>query len=84
MDTVLFVVGGALSVVVLVYAVIYGSSARHAKRYRPGRPFEFAPVWFLARPESMETGHQARTELPATAREQQVAIGTKGGASGKW
>ncbi|WP_412541921.1 hypothetical protein R8Z50_05055 [Longispora sp. K20-0274] len=84
MDTVLFVVGGALGVVALVYAIVYGASSRQAKRYRPGRSFEFAPVWFLAQPELLVTGQKSSAKLPALTGAQPAAAGTKGGASGKW
>jgi hypothetical protein len=84
-STVLFVVGGVFGVIALVYAVVYGASARRAKRYRLGRPFEFSPVWFLAQPELVVTGQKSRTALPAVAAAPHVpAAGTKGGASGKW
>jgi hypothetical protein len=26
---------------------------RRGKRYRPGRPYEFRPVWFLSAPEQL-------------------------------
>lgn len=38
-------------VIALVSGLIYAGSARRSRRYRPGRPFEFAPVWFLSAPE---------------------------------
>ena len=48
-QTLLVFVGIPALVVLAVYALVYGSSARRAsKRYRPGRPFTFMPVWFLA------------------------------------
>ncbi len=87
MGTVLFVVGCALGIIVAVYAVVYASSARlpAAKRYRPGRPFEFSPVWFLAQPEPLVARQESRRALPATPIAlRKAAAGTKGGASGKW
>jgi hypothetical protein len=41
----------ALGVILLIYALVYASGARRAKRYRPGRPFDFTPVWYLASTE---------------------------------
>ncbi|WP_083937014.1 hypothetical protein [Longispora albida] len=86
MNTVLFVVGTTLGVVLFLYAVVYGVGARRAKRYRPGRAFEFAPVWFMAHPELKVAGHHAaHAALPAVPDAAHVAAaGTKGGASGKW
>jgi hypothetical protein len=48
-QTVLVFVAIPALVVALIYGLVYGSTARRvSKRYRPGRPFSFAPVWFLA------------------------------------
>jgi hypothetical protein len=48
-ETVLVFAGIPLLVVLVVYGAVYGTAARRAsKRYRPGRPFTFTPVWFLA------------------------------------
>lgn len=48
-ETVLVFIGIPALVVAAIYALVYGMSARRvSKRYRPGRPFTFAPVWFLA------------------------------------
>jgi hypothetical protein len=44
--------GIPLAVIAIIFALVYASGSRSAKRYRPGRPYEFAPVWFLARPEA--------------------------------
>jgi hypothetical protein len=65
-----------------------------AKRYRPGRPFDFTPVWFLGRPEQLAdsagTALAAGAQAPAlTSRKQELAgreapaAGT-GGASDRW
>jgi hypothetical protein len=32
----------------LIAVLVYGTNARRTARYRPGRSFVFAPVWFLA------------------------------------
>src|SRR5687768_14023278 len=49
----LVVFGGIpLAVVAVIYGLVYAGSARsNDRRYRPGRPFDFQPVWFLAAPE---------------------------------
>lgn len=62
----------ALAVVLLIYALVYAGGAHRAKRYRPGRPFEFTPVWFLSAPEQLagKTGAAALPEGPS--RQQQL------------
>ncbi|MFU8873565.1 hypothetical protein [Micromonospora sp. SL4-19] len=64
------------------------------KRYRPGRPFDFTPVWFLARPEQLADSAGAAlaagAQAPAlTSRKQEQAgreapAGGTGGASDRW
>lgn len=49
----LIFVGIPLAVIGIVFALVYASpGGRGTKRYRPGRPYRYAPVWFLARPET--------------------------------
>jgi len=55
-ETVLIYAGIPLAVIATVYGIVYAGSARRGKRYRPGRPFEFRPVWFLAAPEQLGDG----------------------------
>lgn len=50
-EVLLVFVGIPLGVFLLMAAAVYGGSSRRNRRYRPGRPFEFTPVWFLAAPE---------------------------------
>ena len=91
----LVVVPIAIVAVIWALASIGGPQAR--RRYRPGRPFEFAPVWYLAnhrsgaRPE--RAGH--RPALTAggaggagagsgTGAGSGGLQGTTGGASDRW
>ncbi|HEY2673810.1 MAG TPA: hypothetical protein VGJ07_26030 [Rugosimonospora sp.] len=68
-QTVLVFVGIPAAVIVAVFVLVYGTSARRSsKRYRPGRPFTFAPVWFLAAPERVAGEGPGATPLPAAAR----------------
>lgn len=99
----LLIYGGIPAVAVLVIAGLAyaGSRGRSgsgggggAKRYRPGRPFDFTPVWFLGRPEqladSVGTALAAGAQAPAlTSRKQEQAgreapAGGTGGASDRW
>jgi hypothetical protein len=96
-ETALIFVGIPLLVVLAVYGAVYGTAARRAsKRYRPGRPFTFAPVWFLA-----GTDDSGRSTAPALGTGEHAALpagpllaqvpdpaptdhGATGGASDRW
>ncbi len=67
-ETALIFAGIPAAVVAVVTGAVYGVSARRAKRYRPGRPFEFVPVWFVANPRRTTGGSTAAGALPAGAR----------------
>jgi hypothetical protein len=70
-------------VVAVVTIAVYAGGSRRSRRYRPGRPFEFTPVWFLAAPErQMSAGnataavtgaHRAALPAAATARRSAAA-----------
>ncbi|WP_163509835.1 hypothetical protein [Fodinicola acaciae] len=86
-------VGIPAAVVLVIAALVYGTSARRSTRYRPGRPFDFAPVWFLAAaPDAGAVGAPRTTagQLEAAAQESvpagqsEPAAESKGGASGSW
>ena len=97
-QTVLVFVGIPALVVAVVYGAVYGTTARRvSKRYRPGRPFTFAPVWFLAGTEgangstapALEAGEHrpALPPGPLLAQAQDApnaAHGETGGASDRW
>ncbi|WP_091078001.1 hypothetical protein [Micromonospora nigra] len=90
-------VGIPAAVILVVAGLAYvggGGSGGGAKRYRPGRPFDFTPVWFLGRPEQLAdsagTALAAGAQAPAlTSRKQEQAgveppAGGTGGASDRW
>jgi hypothetical protein len=69
-ETVLVFAGIPLAVVLVISGLAALGGGHAAKRYRPGRPFEFAPVWFLAAPEQLagaqaSGSHASHGELPA-------------------
>jgi hypothetical protein len=82
----------AIAAVVAALALA-GSSGRRARRYRPGRPYDFTPIWFLASPGQVSpalggpTGSRAHSpaiesgEVETGAR---VPMGATGGASDRW
>ena len=81
---------GAIPVVVmaLVTVLVYGASARRVPKYRPGRSYEFAPVWFLAAERSEVTppalAPGTRKALPGAPQPARPAGTRKGGARGTW
>ncbi|MFI7429854.1 hypothetical protein ACIBPB_22920 [Micromonospora sp. NPDC049836] len=91
-------VGIPAAVVLVIAGLVFAGSGRGggggAKRYRPGRRFDFTPVWFLGRPEQLAdsagTALAAGAQAPAlTSRKQELAgreapAGGTGGASDRW
>jgi hypothetical protein len=83
-ETVLIFAGIPALVVGAAFGLVFAGLARHGgRRYRPGRRYEFRPVWFLAS-DGRVTGDLALAatysgEWPAKAGQS----GT-GGASGTW
>jgi hypothetical protein len=85
-----------VGVLVLVASVVLAgnSQARRARRYRPGRPYDFQPIWFLASPERVVghqpalSGHASAPALDAPIFEDssgaRVLPGPVGGASDSW
>jgi len=92
-DTLLIFVGiPAVLVLVIAGLALAGKRGGHgAKRYRPGRPYDFTPVWFLAAPEQLAdptgTTLPAGAPVPALAGKTEIARkrgGATGGASDRW
>jgi hypothetical protein len=86
--TTLILIGIAVGVAVVIYGLVYAGGSRGAKRYRPGRPFTFTPVWFLSAPERQSrAGIAAGRELvaapPANAG-RPARVRETGGASDRW
>ena len=54
-STVLVFVIIPAAVVLLVASLVFAGSdrTRRTRRYRPGRPYDFQPTWFLAAPEQV-------------------------------
>jgi hypothetical protein len=71
LETVLIFVGIPLAVIALVAALLFVGSARRNsdRRYRPGRPFDFEPVWFLAPRAAQAASAQQREASDPTRRE---------------
>jgi hypothetical protein len=79
----LLLLAGAVGVGLIVAAMVYAGSSRRARRYRPGRPFPFTPVWFLSAPDVQLPASQRR-ELMAASAESRAGRDETGGASDRW
>lgn len=79
----LVMIGIAVGFALVIAALVFMGGARRAKRYRPGRPFAFVPVWFLAAPEQHSRAGISRelTAAPSTGRARPRETG---GASDRW
>lgn len=82
------------AVVLLVAALVFAGSdrGRRTRRYRPGRPYDFQPTWFLAAPEQVgplagaDGGHARAIEAGVLEDASGVRVlpGPTGGASDSW
>jgi hypothetical protein len=82
-ETTLVFVGIPLGFVLIMVLIIYGrSQVKGPNRYRPGKPWIYAPVWYLpqATPDSPP---QNRPALDSGAAEATKSAAV-GGASGEW
>jgi hypothetical protein len=80
----LILFGAPILVVVAVFTVIFLRHPRPQSRYRAGEPYNFKPVWFVARKGAV-TGESGTTALAAGEHgAETVASGPKGGSHGKW
>ncbi len=90
----LLVFGGIpAAVVLLVAALVYAAGGQGTPRYRPGRPYNFAPVWYLAAAPPGTAPESGRLALPAggqLALPSSASASTgapnaeRGGARGTW
>ena len=83
-----------VGIIIVIAALVASGSGRSrpTRRYRPGRPYDFKPIWFLASPAQVSPAFGGKTsaapELPAGVIEDssgmQVRPGPTGGASDRW
>ncbi|MEU4239973.1 hypothetical protein [Actinoplanes sp. NPDC026619] len=82
-------------VILLVASLVFAGSdrGRRTRRYRPGRPYDFQPTWFLASPDQVTAAavpgqHGAQGAIEAGNLEDvkgiRVLPGSTGGASDSW
>jgi hypothetical protein len=80
----LILVGIAVGFALIVAALVFVGGSRRSKRYRPGRPFTFTPVWFLAAPEEQSRAGIARALTAGSLAGRIVRPRETGGASDRW
>ncbi|WP_432979263.1 aa3-type cytochrome oxidase subunit CtaJ [Dactylosporangium sp. CA-233914] len=81
-ETTLIFAGIPLAVILLISGAVYAGGSRRSRRYRPGRPFEFTPVWFLSAPEQLTKAAHAR-ELTG-ARRAELTAGDDASSATEW
>lgn len=82
----LYLVGVPAVVVAVIWALAYRGGSSAEKRYRPGRPYQFTPVWYLANHQGGQPQPEGRDRpaLPAPDRSGDSAPLPVGGASERW
>ena len=87
-EQVLYLVVVPAAIVAVVWALASVGGPQSRRRYRPGRPYEFAPVWYVAnhRPgsEPAGTARAALTAGPTGTSDGTGMPGATGGASDRW
>ncbi|WSA12908.1 hypothetical protein OG958_33775 [Micromonospora sp. NBC_01813] len=87
-----FVVIPAVIVLVVTGLAMIGGRGGTDRRYRPGRPFEFTPVWFVStgdqsagtRAAAVPAGAEPAAIGSADSGAGQIRPGATGGASDRW
>jgi hypothetical protein len=79
----------AIVAVVAALALAGNDRVRRSRRYRPGRPYDFKPIWFLASPEQVKPAagaHRAAIEAPVFEDSSGARVLPRpvGGASDSW
>jgi hypothetical protein len=73
--------GIPLSIILVLFLGVYGKSlTRQTTRYRPGRPWNHSPVWYVPHPEALPNPAPARAQIEGSSS----TTTATGGASGEW
>lgn len=85
-ETVAVFVGIPALVFAAVAGLVYLSGFRASRRYRPGRWFEFTPVWFVSSPDLITgtSGSEDRPAIMGGPASDPAGASGKGGARGSW
>jgi hypothetical protein len=78
-ETILVFVGAPLAIFLLLAALTFLPGGRRRPRYRPGQPWDHAPVWYEPHPLATPAHGATHAELESDA-----AAGPLGGARGTW
>ena len=79
-QTVLLLVVVPLAITLIVGGLAYAGGPRRDTRYRPGRPYHFSPVWYVANHrDAAETA--GREALPAGKEREALPAATGPGAA---
>lgn len=81
-EQVLVLVGVPAVIVATIWALASIGGPHARKRYRPGRPYDYTPVWFVANHRPHEPG--APVERPQLEASAAMVGGSTGGASDQW
>ncbi len=80
-ETILVFAGIPLAVIAFVAFAVYGRSALHQpNRYRPGKPWQYAPAWYIPHPDAIDEVVRERIAIGGAPGGATAA----GGASGEW
>ena len=74
----------AAAFALVLAGLVFAGGARRGKRYRPGRPFTFHPVWFLAAPEEQSRAGIVRALTLSSLASRVTRPRETGGASDRW
>jgi hypothetical protein len=80
----LILIGIAVGFGLIVAALVFMGGRSKSKRYRPGRPFTFVPVWFLAAPEQQSRAGIVRALTAGSLAGRIARPRETGGASDRW
>ena len=77
-------VGIAVGFALVVAALVFVGGSKRGKRYRPGRPFPFTTVGFLAAPEQQSRAGIVRALTAGSLAGRIARPRETGGASDRW
>ena len=84
-ETLLVFVGAPLAVIAVLALLVYVPAGRNRRpRYKPGQPWEHAPIWYEPHPDNPGIGHGSHAALPAGSAAHSATAGPLGGARGTW
>ncbi|MDP9093051.1 MAG: hypothetical protein M3N95_08960 [Actinomycetota bacterium] len=82
-QTVLVFIGIPAAIIAALTFAVYGKSMLHQpNRYRPGRPWNYKPAWFVPHPDAVVATRAAHKQLESSSAS--TTTTAVGGASGEW